>query len=131
MWRIVKIENDQLVLIYNEKGNRVVWDDRFNTERNRTDGINDYSVSRIYDNLTDIYKNDTIFNKNTRNLLAIHNIYIGKRSESDMYNDGSIEKSSLLENLTKLLGFSPRYTNSPFKSYKPSPLYTLVSFSLI
>ena len=72
MWRIVKIENDQLVLIYNEKGNRVVWDDRFNTERNRTDGINDYSVSRIYDNLTAIYKNDTIFNKNTRNLLAIH-----------------------------------------------------------
>ena len=71
MWRIVKIENDQLVLIYNEKGNRVVWDDRFNTERNRTDGINDYSVSRIYDNLTAIYKNDTIFNKNTRNLLAI------------------------------------------------------------
>jgi len=26
------------------------------------------------------------------------------------------------ENLTKLLGFSPRYTNSPFKSYKPCPV---------
>ena len=107
MWRIVKIENDQLVLIYNEKGNRVVWDDRFNTERNRTDGINDYSVSRIYDNLTAIYKNDTIFNKNTRNLLAIHNLYIGKRSESDMYNDGSIEKSSLLEK--QYIGLLPLY----------------------
>jgi hypothetical protein len=106
-WRIVKIENDQVMMILNEKLERSVWDDRFNTERNKTDGINDYSVSRIYENLTSLYQNDTLFNKSTRNLLAMHSLYIGKRYESDSYNDGSIEKSSFVEN--EYIGLLPLY----------------------
>lgn len=107
MWRIVKIENDQVVMIANEKGERNVWDDRFNTERDRNDGINDYTVSRIYEKLTEIYQGDTIFNKNTRNLLAVHTLYTGKRYESDSYNDGSIEKATLVER--QYIGLLPLY----------------------
>jgi hypothetical protein len=107
VWRIVKIENDHVVMILNEKMDRTVWDDRFNTERNRSDGINDYEVSRIYENLTTLYQDDTIFNKSTRNLLAIHSLYTGKRYESDSYNDGSIEKSTVVEG--KYIGLLPLY----------------------
>lgn len=106
-WRIVKIENNQAVLILNEKNNRVVWDDRFNADRNRSEGINDYNVSRVRENLNDLYQGDTLFTKDNKNLLTIHNLYIGKRYESDIYNDGSIEKSTLLEN--QYIGLLPLY----------------------
>ena len=68
IWRIVKIANGKAVLIADEKVSSVVWDDRFNADRDDTDGINDYSVSRIKDSL------------------------------ADLYNDGSIEKSEVFEN---------------------------------
>ena len=65
-WRIVKITNDQVVLILNEKNERVVWDDRFNANRNNNDGINNFSVSRIKDSLTSLYNNEKFFNKNNK-----------------------------------------------------------------
>lgn len=107
MWRIVKIENDKVVLILNEKLSRDVWDDRFNTDRNRTDGINNYDVSRIRESLNELYQGDTLFNKDTKNLLAVHTLYVGKRYETDNYNDGSIEKSEVLEN--QYIGLLPLY----------------------
>lgn len=107
IWRIVKIENDQVVLILNEKNERTVWDDRFNTERNRNDGINDYSVSRVYEKLTEIYKGNTLFNKDTKNMLTSYSLYTGKRYEKDAYNDGSIEKATFVEN--QYIGLLPLY----------------------
>lgn len=104
MWRIVKIENNNAVLISNEKGNKAVWDDRFNTEKNGDYGINDYAVSRIYDTLTDMYSKYSTSNKS---LLVSHSLYMGKRSSSDIYNDGSIEKYSYLEN--QYIGLLPLY----------------------
>lgn len=107
-WRMVKINNnDQIVLILNEKFERVVWDDRFNTDRDRTDGINSYSVSRIKDSLNELYNGDSLVDSESRKLLAIHNLAVGKRNEADNYNDGSIEKSELLEN--QYIGLLPLY----------------------
>lgn len=106
-WRIVKITNNQAVLILNERNERIVWDNRFNTDRNRTDGINDYSVSRIYEQLQEIYQGESLFNKSSKQLLAIHSLYTGKRYETDIYNDGSIEKSTFLDN--QYIGLLPLY----------------------
>lgn len=106
-WRIVKIENDQVVMILNEKSLKTVWDDRFNTERNRNDGINDYTVSRINEQLNNLYQGDSIFNNDTRKLLSIHTLYTGKRYETDGYNDGSIEKSNFVER--QYIGLLPLY----------------------
>lgn len=107
LWRIVKIENDQAVMILDKKNERMVWDDRFNTDRDRSDGINDYTVSRIYEEITKIYEENTLVNKNNKNLLAIHPLYLGKRYESDMGNDGSIEKATFMEK--QYIGLLPLY----------------------
>lgn len=105
-WRIIKIENNQVVMILNDKSVKSVWDDRFNTERNRNDGINEYNISRIHDALIDLYENN-LFSKNSKKLLASHSLYIGKRYETDTYNDGSIEKSNYYEN--QYIGLLPVY----------------------
>ena len=107
LWRIVKIENGQVVMILDEKGDRVVWDDRFNTDRDRNDGINDYTVSRIYDSLKTIMNDNSLFNKDAKKMLALHSLYIGKRYETDIYNDGSIEKGQYFEN--QYIGLLPIY----------------------
>ena len=97
-WNIVKIENGQLELILNEKSTRVTWDDRFNVERNQDDGINNYSVSRANDYLTNLYNSDELIKNDDKLVVTAHNLYIGKRSIDVSYNDGSIEKSETLEN---------------------------------
>lgn len=106
-WRIVKISNEQVVMILNEKGERSVWDDRFNAEMNRTIGINDYSVSRVNETLTKIYQGTDLLNQDSKKMLAIHSLYTGKRYETDSHNDGSIEKAILLEN--QYIGILPLY----------------------
>lgn len=107
MWRIVKISDNNVVLILNEKYNKSVFDDRYNTERNRNDGINDYSVSRIYENLTNLYQKNELFNNETKTKLSSYTLYLGKRSENEAINDGSIEKSKVLEN--QYIGLLPLY----------------------
>lgn len=107
IWRIVKIENNQAVMILDDKIERMAWDDRFNTDREASDGINDYTVSRIYDSIMQVYEEDSIFNKNTRGLLAMHSLYTGKRYDSDMINDGSIEKATFMER--QYIGLLPLY----------------------
>lgn len=107
MWRIVKIENGKAVLILNDKNTRVVWDDRFNADRDRNDGINEYSVSRIRESLNTLYEDKTLFTDGTKNLLSIHTLYVGKRAETDNVNDGSIEKSQVIEN--QYIGLLPLY----------------------
>lgn len=106
-WRIVKIVDDQAILILDEKYIRVVWDDRYNAEKNTYDGINDYAVSRIKDSLTDMYADGDLFSKDAKGLLANHTLYVGKRSGADNYNDGSIEKGLFLEN--QYIGLLPLY----------------------
>lgn len=103
MYRIVKVTDNNVVLIYNEKVGRGTWDNRFNNARNNNDGINDYAVSRISESLNNL----TIVKDEFKELLQPHTLYIGKRAQSDMYNDGSIEKSNILENQT--YGLLPLY----------------------
>jgi len=103
MYRIVKIVDNKALLIYDEKTQSIIWDNRYNIERKFSDGINDYTVSRIYDNIL-------AFNEvkdSDKDLLAKQTLYIGRRRETDIYNDGSIEKANILEN--QVFGLLPLY----------------------
>ncbi len=106
-WRIVKITNQQIMLILDQKYERGVWDDRFNVDRDRSDGINDFAVSRIYEALVDGYQGTSFLTESDKKLLVSHAVYIGKRNENDNYNDGSIEKSVTVEG--QYIGLLPLY----------------------
>ncbi|MBE6147228.1 MAG: hypothetical protein E7168_02715 [Firmicutes bacterium] len=107
-WNIVKFDsNGNAVLIYADKLEKMAWDDRYNAERKQNDGINDYSVSRVHDYLTNLYNGTSLLSDKDKSLVISHDLYIGKRSEAAIYNDGSIEKSNVLEN--KYIGLLPLY----------------------
>ena len=107
LWRLVKFENDSAMLILDDKYARSVWDDRFNADRNRNDGINDYSVSRANDALTNLYNGEDLFSASDKLLIVAHDLAIGKRGETIQYNDGSVEKSQVLED--RYIGLLPLY----------------------
>lgn len=59
LWRILRINADGTIRIIEEKSkNKLIWDDRYNIAYDDYSGINDYSVSRIKDSLTE-YGNDS------------------------------------------------------------------------
>lgn len=107
-YRIVKIDNNgDIVLILDERFQRSVWDDRFNIEKNSEDGINDYTMSRIKDNLEKLYNDGDVVSDNNKKLLKSFTLEIGKRAEMDETNDGSLEKSAIVEN--SFVGLLPLY----------------------
>ena len=108
LYRIVKITNDSPVVIFSEKGDKIQWDNRYNTSKQSTIGINDYSVSIIRDYLTSMYKNGTIFTSDSdKNLVIAHNLNIGKRSSKDTDKSGQYEKSAIIEK--QFIGLLPLY----------------------
>lgn len=107
LWRIVKIEDGKVVLLLRETIEDNYWDDRYNNEQTSNVGINDYNVSRIKSRLDWLYQNNKIVKNEYKNLLAIHNLYIGKRMKTDFNNDGSIEKANYIEN--EYVGLLPLY----------------------
>lgn len=102
MYRIVKIVDNKALLISNEKVLKSDWDNRYNTERNMVVGINDFSVSRAKETLS---KLDLI--KGHEDLVVEQTLYTGKRNVSDIYNDGTIEKSNIVEK--QIYGLLPLY----------------------
>ncbi len=96
-YRIVKFSMDSPVIIYTEKLESVVWDDRYNIEKNSNMGINDYDVSRIREYLEKLYKGDTFITPEKKLLVIAHNLNIGKRAGKDTDKTGGLEKSAILE----------------------------------
>jgi len=104
LYRIVKINSDStLDIITIEKKDRVVWDDRYNQERESDDGINTYSVSRIRDSLL-AYVNSEAFTDTDRSMLVPHTLCIGKIDENNDIVYGS-ECNETLEN--QIIGLLP------------------------
>lgn len=84
-WRIVKINSDgSIKLIYTEeKTEKSVWDDRYNSEKNGYVGINDFRKSRILDHLQSIYDNNSYFEKDNKTLLVKEDWCIGSITQGD------------------------------------------------
>lgn len=107
LYRIVKIKDDQVVLIYTDSLEQTIWDDRYNIERDDDSGINNYNVSRIKDYLANLYEGTTLINDSDKLLITTHNTQIGKRDNNETDKSGSIENSTVLEN--QYLSLLPAY----------------------
>lgn len=102
-WRIVGVNEDGTVRIVEEKKRQAVeWDDRYNNEKGGNLGINDFVQngvnSRILDVLNEIYETENVLSNNAKGYIRKTNLCIGKRSEAETSNNGSVECSNILEN---------------------------------
>lgn len=95
LYRIIEInENNEIKLISTEKyENSVTWDDRYNVERDNTDGINDFSKSRLKDSLEQIYNSSEYFSESEKNKMIAHDVCVGKRYKTDLSLDQTTECS--------------------------------------
>lgn len=96
-YRIISIDNDgilKLVKVDSEK-DKVIWDDKFNTEKNRAYGKNDYSDSYIIDALLNKYLETDI---NKKKHLVAYDVCVGNRGLNYVSIDKTNECSDKLEN---------------------------------
>lgn len=107
IYRIVKFSQNQAVIIYTDdtKLQNMVWDDRYNIEKNANMGINDYSVSKVRDYLNSLYDENTLISDENKLLAVAHSLNLGKRSNKDTDKTGTIEKTATLEN--QFIGLLP------------------------
>lgn len=98
LWYILRVKEDNTIrLLYADKLDKVVWDDRYNIDRKSTVGINDFEVSRIRDSLHAIYNNADMFTDADKSKMLPQSLCKGSRTTKETTNDGSIECSSLSE----------------------------------
>lgn len=91
LYRIIEITEDgNLKVISTERtGGSYTWDNRFNTERQRYDGINEFDKSRIKQNLEFLYGNtneeagEIYFSDLEKEYIIEHEFCVGKRSEGN------------------------------------------------
>lgn len=99
LWRIVKMDpvnNTVYLILDNVKvAPNDIWDNRYNTTEESRHGINDFPVSVISTTLQEIY--DSKFATAKARMVPM-NICVGKRSDTETVNDGSVECSYTLEN---------------------------------
>jgi hypothetical protein len=109
LWRIIKVNADNTITIIKAdpiKNTLVVWDDRYNTERNSQTGINDYSASRLKDSVNTWYKYSDLTNTDTpailskadKDKLVKFNLCIGKRDINNTTKDNSVECATTIAN---------------------------------
>ena len=98
-WRILRVNSDGTIRMMElTRRDGVIWDDRYNDDRQYASGINDFRISRIREYLEELYKNEKEFSNENKSYISNQNLCIGKRSDEDTVNDGSLECSDVLEN---------------------------------
>lgn len=85
-WRILRINADGSIRLFyvDKKAERVVWDDRYNADKENYVGINNYRVSRLLEYLNKSYDDNTFVSEDNKGLLVKHDWCIGKVSEQDV-----------------------------------------------
>lgn len=109
LWRIVKIDKDnkiKIILTETENKNEIygTWDDRYNTEKGSSYGINNFALSRALVNLQNIYEKHYT---NQQEFLTKYDLCYGKRSEDSVFKDGSLECNEILREQN--IGLLPLY----------------------
>lgn len=118
-WRIVAItDSNDMILIYTGHTKKTLpWDDRFNSEVGKSQGINEYeedglksrameAVESFYRGELNLYNNEKYSSK-TNYLISPMNLCVGKRSTTDTDKSGSIECKEVLE--YQYVGLLPAY----------------------
>ncbi len=103
LWRIIRINNDKTIRVIEvDRSGSSTWDNRYNLEKKTNAGINDYITnninSRVKNKLEELYNNENKFNTEIKPYFVPQRLCVGKRSETDTVNDGSIECSQIIEN---------------------------------
>ena len=106
-FRIVKLEENDVVLILIDKLTSTDWDNRYNSEKKSKVGINEYGISRINDYLQDLYNGDDFLTSENKLLLASYSVPIGKRDDSSTDKSGESENAEVYEN--QYIGLLPVY----------------------
>lgn len=100
LYRIIKIDKDNYVeLISTTRTNTsYVWDNRYNVDRKREEGINTFLKSRLHDSLVSLY-DDTFFTSTEKDYIVSHDYCIGRRSQSDgnIYSDTECRETTNLK----------------------------------
>lgn len=107
LYRIIKIdENKSLQLISSTKtSNSFVWDNRYNVEKERNDGINDFLKSRLNESLSYLYEaedsknEEAFFSTDEKYYIIDHDYCIGKRSLEDenIYSQAECNETASLK----------------------------------
>lgn len=98
LWYVLRVKDDNRIrLLFADKLDKFVWDNRYNIERKSAVGINTFDVSRIRDTLHDYYNNAEFFTDSDKEKMLPQVLCIGKRAINETANDGSIECSELSE----------------------------------
>lgn len=96
-WLILRVNSDGTIrMIELTRRDQVVWDNRYNIDSKYNSGINNYSLSRIKDSVTEIYEEE--FKEKYAQYIIPQNLCIGSRKSDETINNGSIECSNILEN---------------------------------
>lgn len=95
-YRIVKIVDDHIVLIYDENPSAMAWDDRYNIDKKINIGINDYSISRVYEYLQQLYDGNELFTEKDKLLLTSFDVKVGKRKSADSDKMNGLEGANIL-----------------------------------
>lgn len=96
-WQIVKVyENGEIEVLGDPELLRRLWDNRYNIEAAKYNGINDYSVSRMRDYISDDVVGATDSFLKIKSFITTHTACIGKRTLDDVSKDGSTECSEVL-----------------------------------
>ena len=97
LWRIIKVtNNNEIRMIQNDSFDKVDWDNRYNSDKKSDIGINEFNVSRIEEDLENLY-NGEIFKETDKAKLIPKQLCIGKRKTNDTSKDGSTECSVVTE----------------------------------
>lgn len=102
-FRILRVnEDDNIRLIDTKRKYSSVWDDRYNIDKDRDVGINDFYKngieSKINEYLTKVYKDEEFYKDGIQNYFKTYDLCVGKRSYEEKNNTGSVECSATYEN---------------------------------
>ncbi len=115
MWRIVKYNDKEIRLILDNKNTEMyeafpdieyegVWDDRYNSETESRNGVNNFSLSIVFDRLRQMYNGTLV---DYQDYLTPYNLCVGKRDEADGNKAGNQECTELISN--QYYGLLPVY----------------------
>lgn len=108
-YRILKITNNEVYIIYTDLVDELdtIWDNRYNIDRKTTIGINDYTISKIRDNLDALYNGSILLSDNDKLMIGSYDLKIGARDKNETNKTGSVENSKVLEK--QYIGLLPVY----------------------
>lgn len=103
VWRIMRINSDgSLRLIQDVSKTKAKWDDRYNLETDKKNGINDFEKSRIKEELATLWEDEEFIPDDLKKWVIAKNVCVDKKDSIDYNNVYSIACTNYSEEQYKL-----------------------------